>query len=286
MGLKFSVVVVNYASWPLTLRCLRSLYNTGYEGFEAIVVDNDEGKEKAAPRGAALIQPGENVGFAGACNLGIKSATGEHVVLLNPDAVVRTGFFEGLEAFLRTEPSAGVVGPRVLDADGQLQLSARREVSFVSGLLGRTSLLTKLFPKSSLVQGQFPAVTATGGPVEVDWVSGACMAVRREMLEEVGLLDEQFFMYFEDADLCRRARRAGWRVFYLPAVEIIHSAGGSSRSTLTAVWRLHRSAFLYHRKHGKHGPLGLYSLLVIAGLAARALARLAVLPLDGLARRS
>jgi GT2 family glycosyltransferase len=275
--MKFSVVVVNYRCWPLTLRCLRSLGETGYGGFEVVVVDNDEepGDVPALPEGVRLIQPGKNLGFGGACNLGIGASTGEHVVLLNPDATVSGDFFEGLEAFLDGQPRAGVVGTRILDADGGLQLSARREVSFVSGLFGRTSLLTRLFPKSSLVRGQFPAVAAAGAPVEVDWVSGACMALRRRMLDEIGPFDTRFFMYFEDADLCKRAREAGWRVFYLPAVEVRHAAGGSTKSRPAAVWRLHKSAFLYHRKHGRHGPLNAYSLVVLAGLTARALLKLA-----------
>ena len=88
-------------------------------------------------------------------------------------------------------------------------------------------------------------------------------------------MDERFFMYFEDADLCRRAREAGWLVYYLPQVEVLHHTGASSRSKPRAVWNLHKSAFLYHRKHGAHGPLNLYSLPVAAGLCARALAKLA-----------
>jgi GT2 family glycosyltransferase len=273
---RFSVVVVNYRSWPLTLRCLHSLRGTGYEEFEVVVVDNDEEpvEPPELPEGARLIRTGENLGFGGASNLGIAASTGEYVVLLNPDATVGEGFFRGLEAFLEAEPRAGVVGAKVLDADGRLQLSARREVSFVSGLFGRTSVLTRLFPKSALVRGQFPAVAATSAPTEVDWVSGACMALRRRMLEEIGAFDTRFFMYFEDADLCKRAREAGWKVFYLPSVEVRHAVGGSTKSRPTAVWRLHKSAFLYHRKHGRHGPLNLYSLVVLAGLAARALLKL------------
>jgi N-acetylglucosaminyl-diphospho-decaprenol L-rhamnosyltransferase len=100
------------------------------------------------------------------------------------------------------------------------------------------------------------------------------MAVRRRVLEEIGPLDERFFMYFEDADLCRRAREAGWSVYYLPHIEITHGAGGSTRSRPRAIWRLHKSAFLYHRKHGDHGPLNFYSILVLLGLAGRALAKL------------
>jgi GT2 family glycosyltransferase len=173
-----------------------------------------------------------------------------------------------------------------LDGEGELQLSARREISLVSGLLGRTSLLTRLFPKSSLVKAQFPAVTEETRPVAVDWVSGACMMARKRTLDEIGSFDERFFMYFEDADLCRRAREAGWLVYYLPQVEVVHGTGGSTRSKPTAVWRLHKSAFLYHRKHGAHGPLNLYSAIVLLGLAARALAKLGGWAVAGVSKRS
>jgi N-acetylglucosaminyl-diphospho-decaprenol L-rhamnosyltransferase len=272
--MKFSVVIVNYASWPLTLRCVRSLYATGYEDFEVAIVDNDRPEPPELPHPARLIRNEENLGFARACNRGISTSSGEMVVLVNPDALVEKGFFRRVEAFLEENPAVGVAGPRVLDANGRVQLSARRELSMISGLLGRTSLLTRLFPSSTLVKKQFPAVTQLTGPTEVDWVSGACMVVRRRALDEVGLLDERFFMYFEDADLCRRVREAGWSVYYLPEIEVTHQAGGSTRSRPRAIWDLHRSAYLYHRKHGVHGPLNLYSLLVLLGLSVRALAKL------------
>lgn len=273
--MKFSVVLVNYESWPLTLRCMESLARTGYADFEVVVVDNEGGPAPELPYPARLIRNPTNVGFARACNMGIAESGGEYVVLVNPDATVSEDFFESLERFLEERPEAGIAGPRVLDADGTVQLSARREVSFLSGVLGRTSFLTRLFPESATVRRLFPAAGSPEKPAEVDWVSGACMVLRREMLEEIGGLDPRFFMYFEDADLCRRARAAGWRVLYLPRVTVVHQAGGSSRSSVRAVWRLHKSAFLYHRKHGPRGPLGLYAIPVAAGLAARALAKLA-----------
>jgi GT2 family glycosyltransferase len=100
------------------------------------------------------------------------------------------------------------------------------------------------------------------------------MVIRGDTLREIGRLDERFFMYFEDADLCRRARAAGWLVYYLPHIEIIHQTGASSRSKPRAIWLLHKSAFLYHRKHGAHGPVGLFSAVVLAGLTLRAFAKL------------
>ncbi len=278
---KFSVIMVNYDSWPYTLRCVTSLYRTGYENFEVVVVDNDRRAVPEIPLPMHLIHNPENVGFARACNQGICASDGEYVVFVNPDTIVEEGFFESLEGFLDEYPKVGVAGPRIMDDEGELQLSARKELSFVSGLLGRTSLLTRLFPKSPLVRRLFPATEELDSPTAVDWVSGACMLVRRQTLEEIGPMDERFFMYFEDADLCRRAREAGWLVYYLPQVEVLHHTGVSSRSRprarLKAVWNLHKSAFLYHRKHGPYGPLQLYSLLTLLGLGARALAKIGAL---------
>jgi GT2 family glycosyltransferase len=276
---KFSAVIVTYDSWPHTLRCVESLYATGYQSFEVLVVDNGREEPPVLPDSVRVIRNPDNVGFARACNQGVSGSRGDYVVLINPDALVERDFFEALEKFLEGHPSIGVAGPRIIDSFGDLQLSARREMSFLSGLLGRTSFLTRLLPKSAAVRRMFPAAGALDGPTEVDWVSGACMALRREMLDGIGPLDERFFMYFEDADLCRRARHAGWSVYYLPQVEVLHLTGASSRSKPHAVWRLHKSAFLYHRKHGPHGPLSLYSALVFLGLCARGLAKLATGPL-------
>lgn len=272
--MRFSAVIVNYASWPLTLRCMESLRAANHKDLEIVVVNNDGAEPPELPNGTRLIQNPENAGFARACNQGIVAAAGDILVLINPDTVVERNFFGLIEEFFEDDRRAGVAGPRIMDSEGDLQLSARREVGLASGLLGRTSLLTRLFPKSSLVKRQFPALTAVSGPTPVDWVSGACMAARREALEEVGGFDERFFMYFEDADLCRRAREAGWLAYYLPHIEVVHQTGGSSHSRPRAIWLLHKSAFLYHRKHGAHGPLNLYSFLVLLGLAGRALAKL------------
>ncbi len=272
--MKFSVVIVNYASWPLTLRCMESLRCTGYDDFEVVVADNDEAEPPQLPKGTVLLRNKRNLGFARAANRGMAASSGEFVVLVNPDSVVDKSFFEEVEAFFEGNSGAGVAGPRVLDSDGAVQLSARREVSFVSGLFGRTSFLTRLFPDSELVKGEFPAASDAASPVRVDWVSGACMVVRRGILDSVGPMDERFFMYFEDADLCRRVREAGRAVYYLPNIEVSHQAGGSTTNRPRAIWNLHKSAFLYHRKHGTHGPLGLFSALVWLGLAARALAKL------------
>ena len=272
--MKFSVVIVNYESWPHTLRCIEALLGTGYENFEVVVVDNEGGETPKLPTRSRLIQNYENLGFAHACNQGVVATGGEYVVLINPDTLVDRNFFDTFEAFFVANPEAGIVGPRVIDSHGNLQLSARQDLNFVSGLLGRTSLLTRLLSESALIKRMFPVLDTLDRPAKVDWVSGACLIAQRRMLEEVGPLDERFFMYFEDADLCRRSREAGWFVYYLPQLEVLHLTGASSHNKVDAIWRLHKSAFLYHRKYGPHGPLGLYSALTLVGLTIRALVKL------------
>lgn len=272
--MKFSAVIVDYDSWPHTLRCIESLYRTRYQSLEVLVVDNGRGEPPDLPDDVRVVRNPENAGFARACNQGISESCGDYVVLINPDTLVEHDFFDVLEKSLVENPRVGIVGSRIIDSLGNLQLSARREISLVSGLLGRTSFLTRLFPRGTVVKNMFPAADEFSGPQRVDWVSGACMTVRRETLQTIGGLDERFFMYFEDADLCRRARDAGWAVYYLPQIEVLHLTGASSRSKARAIWRLHKSAFLYHRKYGPHGPLNLYSGLVFLGLGARVLAKL------------
>ncbi len=278
--MKFSIVIVNYESWPHTLRCIEALLRTGYESFEVVVVDNEGGAAPELPSlsrlRSRLIQNPANLGFAHACNQGIAATDGEYIVLINPDTLVEQNFFDVFESFFADNPGVGIAGPRVIDSYGDLQLSARQDLNFISGLLGRTSFLTRLFSGSALVKRMFPALGMLGGPTEVDWVSGACMVIRRRTLEKIGPLDERFFMYFEDADLCRRSREAGWPVYYLPPVEVLHLTGASSRSKASAIWRLHKSAFLYHRKYGPYGPLSLYSALTLLGLGARMAVRLAI----------
>ena len=278
--MKFSVILVNYYSWPYTLRCIDSLYGMGYDDFEVVVVINDQTTVPDIPYPVRLIRNPENVGFARACNQGMTASDGEYVALINNDTLLEGDFFEGLERFLDENPRVGVAGTRVVDNEGNLQLTARKELSFASGLLGRTSLLTRLFPKNPLVARLFPAAQELTGPTMVDWVSGTCMIIRRRTLEEIGLLDERFFMYFEDADLCRRAREAGWLVYYLPQIEVFHHSAASTYGKARYIWYMHKSAFLYHRKHGLRGPLGLYSLLVLLGLLWRALVKLGALLIE------
>jgi GT2 family glycosyltransferase len=175
------------------------------------------------------------------------------VLLLNPDARLLAGAVELLCAGLQRQRECAVIGPAVVNEDGSIQGSARGDPDMFTGLFGRSTLLTRLFPnlapvRRNVVTAFEPQIGASG--VEVDWISGACMLVRREAFERVGGFDERFFLYWEDADLCRRLRAAGCTVRYQPAARVVHVVGRSSRSAGSlAIRAFHRSAYLYYTIH-------------------------------------
>ena len=167
-------------------------------------------------------------------------------------------------------PEAGVAGPRLLDPDGAIQGSARRDPSAWTALFGRSAPLTRLFPNNRVSQREIPALSVEdGGPIQVDWISGACLVARRTAWEEVGLLDERFFLFWEDADWCRRFRQAGWHVYYVPSASGTHLVGVSrARRRLGSIRDFHVSAYRYYRKHQARRALHPVSILVGTGLMA------------------
>jgi GT2 family glycosyltransferase len=176
---------------------------------------------------------------------------------------------------MAAHPEAAVAGPKLLDADGTVQGSARRDPSAWTALFGRSAPLTRLFPGNPVSQREMPAFTVEGtAPVRVDWVSGACMLVRRTAWEQVGMFDEQFFLYWEDADWCRRFRQAGWDVYYVPAACGTHLVGVSrAKRRLGSVLDFHVSAYRYYRKHTQ-GPMARpVTMLVGVGLLGSLLLR-------------
>ena len=130
--------------------------------------------------------------------------------------------------YARTRPDAGVVGPRILNTDGTVQGSARRFPGVTTAVAGRSSWLTRKFPNNPLSRHNLPSLDGRTTPLNVDWVSGACMLVRRTAFEQVDGMDERFFLYWEDADLCRRLGEKGWRTVYFPGATIVHAGGRSS----------------------------------------------------------
>ena len=261
--LQASIVIVNYQSGPYLARCLSSLA-AGCAAFawDSVVVDNGsiDGSERAAdgPSGnVRLIRIERNLGFAAAANIGVRATTAPYVLLLNPDARLTPGCLAPLVDDLERHPDGAVVAPLVVNEDDTPQGNARGDPTMMTGLFGRTSLMRRLVPR-------FPAVTRNVVPAdasgdcsfEVDWVSGACCLVRRQAFEDVEGFDERYFLYWEDADLCRRIRRKGWCIRFRPdpAARVVHTVGRSSAAVSAQAMRaFHDSAYRYYATHVARG---------------------------------
>lgn len=253
-----SVVIVSWNVRDLLLGCLAALPAAVGDTFsyEVIVVDNGSSDGTVAAVGAAfphfrLIANTDNRGFTGANNQALAIAQGDFLFLLNPDTQPAPGAIAELVRFLQENPQVGIVGPRLQYGDGSHQPSRRRF----------PSLLT-LFTESTPVQEYAPwlpwfrhyvmADQPEDQPQRVDWIVGAAMMARRKVYEQVGGLDEAFFMYSEEMDWCRRAQDAGWQVAYNPRAQIVHYEGKSSEQVVAARHiRFFRSRVLYTRKY--HG---------------------------------
>lgn len=271
-----SLVIVNWNAGAALHACLAAVFSSdGIDRDQVILVDNasTDGSQfglTATYPALEVIQNSRNVGFARAVNQGLVASRGEFAVLLNPDVILEPSALSRLTEFLIGHPEAGVAGPRLLDRDGAIQGSARRDPSAWTALFGRSAPLTRLFPNNPMSQREIPALSVEdGAPLEVDWISGACLVARRTAWEEVGLLDERFFLFWEDADWCRRFRQAGWRVYYVPTASGIHFVGVSrARRRLGSIRDFHVSAYRYYRKHQGRHALHPLTLLVGTGLLA------------------
>jgi len=220
-----SVVVVTYNALPWLERCLESV-----RGHETIVVDNGSSDGSAALvrdrfPDATLVEQ-ENRGLAAGWNVGIERASGRYLLILNADAWVVGDAVERLVEFADAHPRAAVVGPRLRNPDGTLQRSVRGFPTLWR-LATEYFFLRKLAPRSSLLNGFYAGGFDHDAVREADFVMGACMLVRREAVDEVGPLDESFFLFSEEVDWCYRFRRAGWQVLFFPGAEVVHVGGAS-----------------------------------------------------------
>ena len=240
-----SAVVVNHEAGEALLACVASLRAEGVD--EVTVVDNasSDGSPQALVSVDAkvrLIQTGTNLGYGAAANRGISVSGSELVLVSNTDVAVHRGALTALVAVLGADPTIAVAGPRILDSDGTRYPSARRFPSLVDA--AGHALLGDLVPTNRFTRRYRMGDLDTDKVADVDWVSGACFLARRRALEELGGFDETYFMYAEDADLCWRARRAGWGVAYVPEAVVTHLQG---ISTAQHPYRMlvahHRSVF-------------------------------------------
>ena len=249
--------------------CLSSIFEPGLNiDFEVYVVDNasNDGSQTMINDqfpDVKLIANSNNPGFAKANNQALRISSGEYVLLLNPDTIVKSGAIEKLVNFLDEFPEAGAAGARLLNSDGSLQRSASpkptvfREFWRLFHLDG-----LKYFAKYPMNRW------STEQTREVDILKGACMIIRRNALDEVGLLDEEYFMYSEEVDLCTRLTQSGWHLYWVPDAEVIHFGGQSTQQVAEEMFlRLYEGKIMYYRKHQSNLTVMVYKfILCIASL--------------------
>ena len=280
----FSIIVVNWNTRDLLRQCLASVYSEPAEvTLDVIVVDNgssDDSQEMVRREFPAvrLVENEANVGFAAANNQAMRIALGRIFLLLNSDAYLLPGALDKLARFMDSAPQAAVVGPQVLNPDGTIQPSCFRFPTLLD--IGFESFfLTRLFPRSDLFNRRNLGGFDRRSLREVDWVSGACLAVRREVAEEAGPMDEGFFMYAEEADWCLRIRESGHRIFFYPGAEGIHHGGQSAKHIRAEMLpRGFASRFRYFEKHYGRGYARAIRLLTVGGMLLRIVASLIAWP--------
>lgn len=253
-----SIIVVNWNVQALLRQCLQSVLTACQTvaplTSEIIVVDSasTDGSAGMVQREfpqVRLIASEKNLGYAGGNNTGVTAAQGRYLLLLNPDTVVQPESLALMVNFLESHSQTGAVGPRLLWPDGTTQ-SSRRRFPTLGSLFWESTLLGQWFPHNRYTQRYHLADCSPDQPQPVDWVVGAALMLRREVWQQVGPLDETFFMYFEETDWCRRAVQQGWEIYYLPAAQITHYEGKSSEQVVAArTLRFQRSKLRYTRKY-------------------------------------
>ena len=264
-----SVIIVNWNTKQYLINCLHSVINiTGGYLQDLVVVDNSstdgsaEAVENQFPQ-VKLIRNKENLGFAKANNIGIRASTGLYLCLINSDVIVQDGCIEKLINFMDHHPETGLCGPRILNPDLTLQVSCRHFPSIWNNICQALGL-NKLFPKSAFFSEPFMKYWAHDEIKNVDVLSGCFWMIRREASDEVGLLDEDFFIYGEDIDWCKRFHKAGWDVVFYPDAEVIHIGGASSANAPIKFYlEMQKADLQYWRKH--HGRSGqvMYGMIII-----------------------
>jgi GT2 family glycosyltransferase len=282
---KIAIVVINYRTAQMTLDCLASLEPevTDLPGSHVVLVDaasGDASADRLEQESSArewncwlsIFRLPENRGFSAGNNAGIAFAEQlagfDAYLLLNSDTLVRRGAIQTLAQVLEHDSSVGLVGPRLEWSDGELQVSCFRKISPLSELLtaAKTGPITRIFPSTEVAIFDPPDCdqrdrTVGDEHAEIDWISFACILIRREVVSQIGPMDEGFFMYFEDADYCLRARDAGWQIAYAPTARVVHLRGGRTPEALAVEELRRRPAYYYQSRarylakyYGRTGP--------------------------------
>lgn len=243
---ELSIIIVNWNTKNFIEKCIESIYNNPPSAsFEIIIVDNastdgSQGLIKDRFSNVILIENNENLGFSKANNIGFRRSNGKYILFLNPDTLVHENTLQKSIEFMEDHKDAGIISCKHLNPDGSFQSSAfdfLPPISIFAYILG----LNKLFKISWL--RNFSSVKT------VDYVQGSYIMIRREVFQKIGGFDENFFMYGEDADLCKKVWDLGWKVYYLPDISITHYLGGSSRKNPDKLKYFILSTLFFYKKH-------------------------------------
>ncbi|MCP5125161.1 MAG: glycosyltransferase family 2 protein [Gammaproteobacteria bacterium] len=279
--MELSIIIVNYNGGELVNPCLHSLFENPPQGeFEVVFVDNastDGSFEavKAAFPTVRFVAKDINQGLAKSFNEGLLLSRGRYILSLDNDTCVLPGALDAMLTFMDAHADVGAVGSLLLNPDLTPQKTLRRKPSAINAIFGRRSLITRIWPSNPLSHRYLmDDLSNTDQPFDVHWVSTAALMVRREAVDAVGGLDEDFFVYWVDADWCARLRDGQWRIVAVPAARIIHDenlkAKRRSRRNVRMVIDFHRGAYLYYRKNHARSLLNPMALVALAGLSIRA----------------
>ncbi|MFA5166930.1 MAG: glycosyltransferase family 2 protein [Candidatus Omnitrophota bacterium] len=272
-----SIIIVHYKTRDLTLQCLRSIREFSPRvSHEIILIDNgsqDGIREAVIERSpeVRLIETGRNDGFSRANNLGIVNARGRYMLLLNSDTKILEPVFDRLVQYMDSHPEVGCLGPQHVGGDGRHQVSYGKFPDLFTEIL-RKIVNYRIALNDLNIRGQLRELCSI--EQEVDWLSGSCLLLRREALQQAGLLDETFFLYFEDTDLCKRIHDQGWKIIFCPMSKILHYSGQSVKENILAGLVAYRESQIYFaRKHyGRRGDyiVRIVLFLKFGAIAARA----------------
>lgn len=275
--MSLAAVTVNYNAGPLLSTCIASLVNSDTP-MQICVVDNGstdgsiEMAQQRFKRTISIIETGQNLGFAKACNIGVAETQSDYVLFVNPDCEIGRSTLSRLLAFMDTHPEAAVASCVILNADGSEQEASRRIAPTPFAAIGKALGLRRLFRrlfgrKADLIQSGDPLPPE---PVEVEVVSGAFMLVRRSAIEEVGPFDEGYFLHCEDLDWCMRFRQAGKKIYFVPDVSVIHHKGACSKTRpLFVQWHMHKGMARFYHKFFKNNYVFPVMWFIFAGIWIR-----------------
>lgn len=277
-SIPLACVIVNYNAGSLLEDCVKSWLKSA-PGAPLVIVDNastdaslDFISSLPSSHTVSVINNFRNMGFSVAVNQGFRAVEADRILLLNPDCLLAPETVAQMVGVLESKPYIGVVGPLLLNPDGSEQAGGRRAVPTPWRSLVRAIGLSKLGKRYPRLFSDFLLHTQSvpGQPIEVEAISGACMLIRREALDDVGLLDEKYFLHCEDLDWCMRFRQKEWAIFFVPTAEVVHYKGACSHNRLIFVeWHKHKGMVRFYRKFFRHQYPGVLMGLVTLGVWLR-----------------